>query len=249
MSHAADCVWFLRGRALAAEAASSVTLVAWAGRASAKEERPPRGRDRGGDDRRKTQSSLGIPVRLRGRVRGRVPAPEAADGPPVPMGESVPAPLRAGDVRPRGMEGSAPALVATGLAAGVIDYFFLAPIGSLSIDSLAQAIPLCMFIAEATLITYLTRRARWATERVEDALRRAETELGRREQAEAALRDAQPRMIAILESDHRCLLRARCRGAVHVREPRGGAAPGCAERGAFSDTACGSSSPSWPEPS
>ena len=96
--------------------------------------------------------------------------------------------------------GFGPGLVATGLAAAVIDYFFLAPIGSLWIDSLAQVTPLGMFIAEATLITYLTRRARWATERVEDALRRVRTELGRREQAEAALRDAQPRMIAILES-------------------------------------------------
>ncbi|MGH7359137.1 MAG: DUF4118 domain-containing protein, partial [Candidatus Rokuibacteriota bacterium] len=89
--------------------------------------------------------------------------------------------------------GFGPGLVASGLAAGVIDYYFLAPVGSFRIHSLAQVIPLCMFVAEATLITYLTRRARWATERVEDALRRTETELGRRERAEAALRDAQPR--------------------------------------------------------
>jgi PAS domain S-box-containing protein len=96
--------------------------------------------------------------------------------------------------------GFGPGLLATGLAAGVIDYYFLAPRGLLRVDSLAQATLLGVFVAEATLITYLTRRARWATERAEDARLQAETELSRREHAEAALRDAQPRMVAILES-------------------------------------------------
>jgi PAS domain S-box-containing protein len=96
--------------------------------------------------------------------------------------------------------GFGPGLLATGLAAVVIDYHFLAPVGSLKIDHLADLVPIGVFVAEATLITYLTRRARWATERVEAALRDTATELERRERAEEALRATQPRMVAILES-------------------------------------------------
>lgn len=96
--------------------------------------------------------------------------------------------------------GFGPGLLATGLAAVVIDYYFLRPVGSLRLESMREATPLALFVVEASLITYLTRRARWATERVGEALHKAETELAHRERAEAALRDAQPRMVAILES-------------------------------------------------
>ena len=96
--------------------------------------------------------------------------------------------------------GFGPGLLATGLAASVIDYYYLAPTGSFAVDRPAHVLPLVVFVAEATLITYLTRRARWATERVQVALRQAESELARRERAEAALRDAEPRIAAILET-------------------------------------------------
>jgi PAS domain S-box-containing protein len=96
--------------------------------------------------------------------------------------------------------GFGPGLLASVVAAGVIDYRYLAAIVSLTPPSLTRAVSLVVFLAEATLITYLTRRARWATERVQAALAHAERELARRERAEAALRETQPRMAAILES-------------------------------------------------
>lgn len=86
--------------------------------------------------------------------------------------------------------GLGPGLLATGLAAGAIDYDFLPPPGSLKIVSLGQGARLALFVAEASLIAYLTQRARWATERTRASLHRAETELAQRERAEAALGEA-----------------------------------------------------------
>jgi PAS domain S-box-containing protein len=95
--------------------------------------------------------------------------------------------------------GFGPGLLATGVAAGIIDAYYPSPT-ALWHESTVRAIRFVVFVAEAGLITYLTRRARWATERVQQALQHAESELARRERAEAALREAQPRMVAILES-------------------------------------------------
>ena len=60
--------------------------------------------------------------------------------------------------------GLGPGLLATGSAAGVIAYGFVAGTGALRMPTLGQMTGLALFIAEGCLVTYLTARAYQATE-------------------------------------------------------------------------------------